>query len=118
MAIRNEDVGFVALGQSVKVKLQAYPFQKHGMLQGVVELISADSSANDPQRAAASGQSPQSYKALIKLASQELKASNGKLLKLSPGMAVQVEIHQGRRTVLEYLISPVQKVAQEAGRER
>jgi len=118
VAIRNEDVGFVAPGQSVKIKLQAYPFQKYGMLEGAVELISADSSANDPQKATALGQSPQSYKALVKLANQELRASNGEVLKLSPGMVVQAEIHQGQRTVLEYLLSPMQKVAQEAGRER
>lgn len=118
VAIRNEDVGFVAPGQSVKVKLQAYPFQKYGMLEGTVELISADSSANDPQKATAMGQSPQSYKALVKLASQELRASNGEVLKLTPGMVAQAEIHQGQRTVLEYLLSPVQMVAQEAGRER
>lgn len=118
VAIRNEDVGFVAPGQKVKVKLQAYPFQKYGMLEGSVELVSADSLANDPQKATAQGQSPQSYKAVVKLASQELKASSGEVLKLTPGMVVQAEIHQGRRTVLEYLVSPVQKVAQEAGRER
>ncbi len=118
VAIHNEDVGFVAPGQSVKVKLQAYPFQKYGMLEGTVELVSADSSANDPQKAAALGQNPQSYKARVLLASQELRASNGEVLKLAPGMVVQAEIHQGQRTVLEYLLSPVQKVAQEAGRER
>lgn len=118
VAIRNEDVGFVAPGQRVKVKLQAYPFQKYGMLEGTVELISADSSANDPQRATALGQSPQSYKALVKLVSQELQASTGEVLKLAPGMVIQAEIHQGQRTVLEYLLSPVQRVAQEAGRER
>lgn len=118
VAIHNEDVGFVAPGQGVKVKLQAYPFQKYGMLEGTVALISADSSANDPQKATALGQNPQSYKALVKLASQELRASSGEVLKLAPGMVVQAEIHQGRRTVLEYLLSPVQKVVQEAGRER
>lgn len=118
VAIHNEDMGFVAPGQGVKVKLQAYPFQKYGMLEGTVALISADSSANDPQKATALGQNPQSYKALVKLASQELRASSGEVLKLAPGMVVQAEIHQGRRTVLEYLLSPVQKVAQEAGRER
>lgn len=118
VAIRNEDVGFVAPGQSVKVKLQAYPFQKYGMLEGRVALISADSAANDPQKAAAMGQNPQSYKALVALTSQELKVSGAEALRLSPGMVVQAEIHQGQRTVLEYLLSPVQKVAQEAGRER
>ncbi len=118
VAIHNEDVGFVAPGQPVKLKLQAYPFQKYGMLDGTVELVSADSSANEPQKAAAQGQSPQSYQAIVRLAAQELRAASGERLKLAPGMVVQAEIHQGRRTVLEYLLSPVQKVAQEAGRER
>jgi HlyD family secretion protein len=118
VAIRNEDVGFVAPGQAVKVKLQAYPFQKYGMLEGTVEVVSADSSANDPQKATAQGQNPQSYKALVKLGSQEFRAANGEALKMAPGMVVQAEIHQGQRSVLEYLLSPVQKVAKEAGRER
>ncbi len=118
VSIRNEDVGFVAPGQDVKVKLQAYPFQKYGMLEGRVELVSADSLASDPQKAASQGQSPQSYKALVRLATQELRSPDGAVLKLAPGMVVQAEIHQGRRTVLEYLLSPVQKVAQEAARER
>jgi hemolysin D len=118
VAIRNEDVGFVVPGQSAKVKLQAYPFQKYGMLEGQVQVVSADSLANDPQRAAAQGQSPQSYKAVVRLDTQQLHAANGESLKLTAGMAVQAEIHQGQRTVLEYLLSPVQKVVKEAARER
>jgi HlyD family secretion protein len=66
VAIRNEDMGFVGVGQSVKLKLQAYPFQKYGMLEGTVELVSAGSLANDPQKAVAQGQSPQSYKVLMR----------------------------------------------------
>jgi HlyD family secretion protein len=37
---------------------------------------------------------------------------------LVPGMQINAEIHLGTRSVFEYLLSPVQKVAQEAGRER
>ncbi|HQS39344.1 hypothetical protein [Polaromonas sp.] len=37
---------------------------------------------------------------------------------LEAGMQVAAEIHQGRRTIMEYLLSPVQKVSAEAGRER
>jgi HlyD family secretion protein len=33
-------------------------------------------------------------------------------------MQVTAEIHLGTRTILEYLLSRVQKVAHEAGRER
>ena len=118
VAIRNEDVGFVTAGQAVKVKLQAYPFQKYGMLDGTVHMVSADSSANDPQKATAQGQNPQSYKALVRLASQEFQSPDGEVLRISPGMVVQAEIHQGSRTVLEYLLSPVKTVANEAARER
>lgn len=57
VAIRNEDVGFVIPGQAVQIKLQAYPFQKYGLLPGVVQTVSADSAANEPQKAAAMGQS-------------------------------------------------------------
>jgi len=39
-------------------------------------------------------------------------------LALVPGMLVMAEIHQGRRTVLEYLLSPIQRVGSEAARER
>jgi hemolysin D len=118
VAIHNEDVGFVATGQAVKLKLQAYPFQKYGMLGGMVELVSPDSSAADAQQAASEGRNPQSFRALVRLDEQELQATTGERLKLTPGMAVQAEIHQGRRTVLQYLLSPVQRVTSEAARER
>ena len=118
VAVRNEDAGFVAAGQKAKVKLTAYPFQRYGMLEGEVEMVSPDSLANDPQKAAAQGQNPHNYKAWIRLGSQQLRSPSGDSLRLTPGMAVQAEIHQGHRTVLEYLLSPVRKVAQEAARER
>ena len=42
--MRNQDAGFVRAGQPAKVKFAAYPFQKHGMLDGRVLRISADAS--------------------------------------------------------------------------
>lgn len=98
------------------VKLSAYPFQKYGLVEGTVEQIGADSSTNDPQKQLT--QQPQTYKAYIKLNEQQLKAPNGDQLKLTAGMSVVSEIHQGTRSVIEYLMSPVQKVTQEAARER
>ena len=57
------------------------------------------------------------YRALITLGSGHLE-SQGRQLRLVPGMQVNAEVHLGTRSVLEYLLSPVQKVAHEAGRER
>jgi HlyD family secretion protein len=54
----------------------------------------------------------------VALTTQTLKSPSGALLKLAPGMRVTAEINQGQRTVMEYLLSPVLKVANEAGRER
>ena len=42
----------------------------------------------------------------------------GQKLPAGAGMQVAVEIHPGRRSVLEYLLSPVTRAVQEAGREK
>jgi hypothetical protein len=57
------------------------------------------------------------FKALVELGTQELEA-NGLKLPLVAGMQVSAEINQGARTVLDYLVSPVQRVASEAAMER
>jgi hemolysin D len=119
--IKNEDIGFVQPGQSAQVKLAAFPFQKYGLLQGKVIHVSADASESNANPAQASNaQANQAiYKARLQLEQQHLIApSTGQKLAAGAGMQVSAEIHQGRRTVLEYLLSPVTKAAQEAGRER
>jgi hemolysin D len=118
--IENKDIGFVRAEQPVRVKLAAYPFQKYGMLEGVVKTVSADSSS--PSNAQGSGGRSQpdqglTFKALIELRAQTL-AANDRFLPLAAGMQLSAEIMQGDRTVLEYLLSPVQRVTSEAGRER
>jgi hemolysin D len=115
VSLSNEDVGFITVGQKAQIKVAAYPFQKYGLIEGKVLLLAADSS--DPKQQQT--QQPQlSYRALVALDNQALTAPNGEKLLLSPGMLISAEIHQGRRTVLEYLLSPVQRVGAEAARER
>ena len=41
-----------------------------------------------------------------------------RVVKLSPGMAVTVEIKSGSRTILSYLLSPLLRYRQETLRER
>jgi HlyD family secretion protein len=124
--IQNEDVGFVRAHQTVQIKLAAYPFQKYGMVAGEVLQIWPDASEDESSqktdsRAPASptpqGQRSAGYKALVSLQSQVLQA-RGQTLTLVSGMQVIAEIEEGRRTVLEYLLSPVQKTLYESGHER
>ncbi len=114
--LSNEDVGFVSQGQKAQIKIAAYPFQKYGLIDGKVSLLSADSA--DPKQQQQTQQPQLSYRALLSLNEQQLKNPNGEKLSLTAGMLVAAEIHQGRRTVLEYLLSPVMKVGAEAARER
>jgi len=112
--VKNEDIGFVHVGQQVQIKLAAYPFQKYGLIAGTIEHIGPDTtekggSENAPALAG--------YRALVRLERQKLEVNNA-ILPLTAGMQIMVDIHQGRRTVMAYLLSPVQKAWQEAARER
>jgi hypothetical protein len=43
---------------------------------------------------------------------------DGKTVNLTPGMAATVEIKTGKRKLIEFLLSPLMRMTQEAGRER
>ena len=118
--INNADAGFVLPQQKTRVKLAAYPFQKYGMLDGAVRHISADAQEKSNEPGAAKPFQESAYRALIALnvPSGNHLVSQGAKLQLAPGMLVNAEIHLGTRSVIEYLLSPVQKLTHEAGRER
>jgi HlyD family secretion protein len=122
--IGNQDVGFVRPGQQVKLKLVAFQFQKYGMIEGSVDQVSADAteapSANTRSDALTGRDRPMgslAFRALVSLRKQQLETQDERY-PLAPGMQVAAEIHLGTRSILEYLLSPVQKAFHEAGRER
>ncbi len=130
--IKNEDVGFIQIGQQVQIKLATYPFQRYGMLTGKLIHLSADATEANKGNApnsntntstgttdnSNSATSVATYKARIQLSQQTLTDAQGNKLLIAPGMQVVAEINQGKRSVLAYLLSPVQKAVSEAGRER
>lgn len=115
--LRNADVGFVAAGQAVQVKLAAFPFHKYGLMPGRVVQVAADATEPQPGQAIPGAEYGPVFRTIVALERQVLEA-RGETHRLAPGMAVAAEIHQGTRSVLEYLLSPVQRVGQEAARER
>ena len=120
--VSNEDIGFVHQGQPVKIKLAAFPFQKYGMVEGKVEYVSADAADGNTANAAAPNDGAANpprlvYKALVALKTTQLNL-DGEHFLLAAGMQASAEILLGRRTVLEYLLSPIQQAFHEAGRER
>jgi HlyD family secretion protein len=120
--VSNEDIGFVRPGQTVKLKFAAYPFQKYGLAEGVVEHVSADAAdpsatGNTPPAESPNHQLPLVYKALITLKSMDLEMDRQRYA-LNAGMQTNAEILLGTRTVAEYLLSPLQRAWHDAGRER
>ena len=122
--VSTQDVGFVRQGQPAKLKLAAFQFQKYGLLQGKVLHVNADATeapSPNTRSDALTGRDrpmgPLAFRALVELASQEL-LSDGERYALQPGMQVMGEVHLGTRTILEYVLSPVQKAFHEAARER
>jgi HlyD family secretion protein len=122
--VSNDDIGFVRAMQPTRIKLAAFQFQKYGMLEGAVAQVSADATEAPNPNTRSGGLAGRdrpagalAFRTLVDLKHQELH-SDGRHYALAPGMQVMAEIHLGSRTVLEYLLSPVQKAFHEAGRER
>jgi hemolysin D len=108
--VLNRDVGFVREGQPVRVKLEAFPFTRYGVVEGRLTFLSRDS-INDENLGLV-------FPARIELTQFSVKVSANETTPLSAGMSVTAEIRTGERRIIEYLLSPLQRRAQEAGRER
>jgi hemolysin D len=112
--VSNLDAGRVRPGASVRLKLTAFPYQRFGMLEGIVRHMSADATERpDPANAGAIGLY---YRALVTIDAASAPAGV-EPQRLVSGMQLAAEIHLGTRTLLEYLLSPVRRTLHEAGRE-
>jgi hemolysin D len=103
------DAAFVREGQIAEVKFEAFPFTRYGVVKGKVERISRDSVADEKLGLV--------YPAEVKLSQSTITVA-GKAMTLEPGLAATAEIRTGERRIIEYLLSPLARRVQEAGRER
>ncbi|MBF0482521.1 MAG: HlyD family type I secretion periplasmic adaptor subunit [Desulfovibrionaceae bacterium] len=117
-----KEIGFVREGDPARIKLEAFPFQKHGVLEGRVATVSEDAfAAKDNQQgatpqAAAQGASQVNYRARIEIVNASLR-DVPKDFRLIPGMTLTAEIKVGKRRIISYLIYPVVRALDEAMRE-
>jgi HlyD family secretion protein len=110
--IESQDVGTLKPGSPVHVKLDAFPFQKHGMLEGKVRNISEDAFRREQ---VAPGQGDAYYLGRIQLGNAKLR--NMAQARLLPGMTLNAEIVVGQRSVMSYLLWPLTKALDESIRE-
>jgi hemolysin D len=105
----NKDVGFLAVGQDVEVKLEAYPFTRYGVVPGRLIAVSQDAVEND--------KGDLNFPVRVELFRDHITV-NGEARRLAPGLAATAEIKTGRRRIIDFLLSPLARRMEEAGRER
>lgn len=108
--IRPQDIGKVTTGAAARVKLSAFPFQKHGTLKGTVRNISENTLQKEGP-----GQAVPYYRVRLKVDGKLEKVKEN--FRLIPGMEAQCEIKCGRRKVIEFVIYPLIKALDETARE-
>ncbi|WP_240116266.1 HlyD family type I secretion periplasmic adaptor subunit [Erwinia endophytica] len=109
--IAPRDVAFITPGQRAMVKLTAYDFNIYGGLEGKVAFISPDTIQDEVHR------DQYYYRVYVRTDKDYLVNKEGKKFPIYPGMIAMAEIHTGSKTVMEYLIKPLNR-AREALRER
>jgi HlyD family secretion protein len=96
------DIGLIKPDNTARIKLDAFPYQKHGVLDGTIVTIS--------EGAFQKGEPPTSqtlYRARVRLGGVDKLKDLPPNYRLLPGMNVVAEIRVGDRRVIEYFLYPV-----------
>lgn len=104
------DVAFIRPGQDALIKVTAYDFSIFGGLDGKVSNITADSLVDQ--------NTGEPYYQVRVSTERSALERDGKTYSIIPGMICTVEIMTGRKTILTYLLKPINKARDEALRER
>lgn len=107
--IENKDIGFVWAGQPVQIKVETFPFTKYGLIEG--KLINVSDDAIEDEKLGLI------YAAKVQMDKTTMDV-DGRMVNLTPGMSMTVEIQIGKRRVIEYFMSPLLKHGKESIRER
>lgn len=100
-------VGFVRRGQAVKLRYDAFPYQKFGAQDGVVTDVSLAQIAQDQIPESLPLQSREGlYRVTVRLASQTIRAFDEQK-SLFPGMVAEADLMQENRTLLEWILEPL-----------
>ncbi|WP_080525124.1 HlyD family type I secretion periplasmic adaptor subunit [Vibrio parahaemolyticus] len=108
-SVQNKDIGFIQIGQSVIIKVESFPYTRYGYLTGQVKNINLDA-IEDPKFGLV-------FNVIVSLEDNYLSTKHNKL-PLSSGMSVTAEINTGMRSIISYLLSPLEESVTESLHER
>lgn len=107
--VRPADIAFLHPGQPVRVRLTAYDSSRYGAMEGRIERLGADA-VRRPDR------EEMAYAVQVRTEGA-LTGADGAELDLMPGMIAEIDILNGRKTVLDYLIRPILRTKETAFRD-
>lgn len=107
--ILNKDIGFVRVGDKVSVKLEAYPFNRYGLVEGSLDIISADAIPDERVGLV--------FPARVTLSKEHVGEGEFRR-ELQAGMNATAEVKTGDRRIIDFILSPIAKASKEAARER
>jgi hemolysin D len=107
-----QDNGFIAIGDPVEIKLDAYKFMRHGTAKGTVETVSEGSfTVSDTKQ-------PRTPYFRARIAITELRLHDvPRNFRLIPGMTLTADVIVGRRSLMSYLVEGALRTGSEAMRE-
>lgn len=107
--LENKDIGFVQEGQAAQVKIDTFEYTKYGTVPAHVSHVSRDA-IQDEKRGLI-------YTVKVRL-DKTMMVVDGREMRLSAGMAANVEIKTGSRRAIEYVLSPLLQHGRESLNER
>lgn len=107
--VRPQDIAWVRMNQRAKINVTAYDTAVYGSLEGKVTAISPDATLNE--------RTGESYYTVRVATEDKLRDRAGKELDIGPGMVADVSLLGDKRTVLEYILTPITRLSETALRE-
>lgn len=98
-------IGFVEVGQKVRVRYDAFPYQRYGSANATVRAISSTVLRPQDVNAAVKVEEPV-YRVLVTLDRQEMIAY-GRRYRIRPGFALTADVVLDRRNFLQWLFDPI-----------
>jgi membrane fusion protein len=99
-------IGFLAPGQEVRLRYDAFPYQRFGVGTGRIKSISSTVLRPDQIVATIRVEEPV-YRVVVAL-DQDAIVAYGKRYRIRPGLALGADIVLDRRTFAEWLLDPIE----------
>ena len=105
LLVPSRSIGFVELGQLVKIRYEAFPYQRYGIYQGSIKSITNNIISPNELPNMVANQEP-AYKITVTLNKQQIEGY-GKQWPLQAGMLLEADVVLERYSLWRWLLDPV-----------